>query len=196
MNKEIRTTNLGEVELRDEIADSDKMMIGGYAARFNSIIELFSGMQEQIAEGAFRSSLDGDVRALWDHDTRYVLGRTKNDTLKLREDSIGLGFDLEINDTTYGKDTYKLIKRRDISGVSFGFSVKDEEWKRLDDTVILRTIKDVELFEISPVTFPAYKDTEVFTRSMNQVMERCPFSDFQNYWFDVQKRKLQLLLSE
>lgn len=192
--KETRTTNLSEVELKEDLDATDKMIVSGYAARFNSITEIYAGLQEQLDQGAFTSSIDGDIRALWDHDTKYVLGRTTNDTLKLRQDSIGLGFDLDINDTSFGVDVYKQIKRRDISGVSFGFQVKDEEWKRLDKDMVLRTIKDVELYEISPVTFPAYKDTEVFTRSISQIMERCPFSDFQNYWFDVQKRKLELLL--
>jgi HK97 family phage prohead protease len=193
--KEIRHLNLGEVELRNEEMESDKLMVSGYAARFNSITELYDGLQEQIATGAFSSSIGGDIRALWDHDTRLVLGRTKNNTLKLSEDSIGLRFDLEINDTTFGKDTYKLIKRGDISGVSFGFRVKDEEWKRLDKDTVLRTIKDVELFEISPVTFPAYRDTEVYARSIQEVIKRCPI-EFKNDWHELQKRKINLLLQD
>lgn len=187
--KETRTTNLGEVELR-EVEETDKLLINGYAARFNNITELYSGLKEQIAEGAFSSSLGSDIRALWDHDTQKVLGRTTNGTLKLREDSIGLNFELDINPTTYGQDVHKLIKRRDISGVSFGFRVKGEEWKRLDEDTVLRTITDLELLEISPVTFPAYQATEVHARS---IIERCPLKDFKNDWFEIQKRKLALL---
>lgn len=189
--KEIRTTNLGEVELKE--GQESEMKISGYAARFNSITTIYEGLQERIAEGAFSSSINNDIRALWDHDTKYVLGRTTNDTLTLREDAIGLGFDLVISDTSFGRDTYNLIKRRDISGVSFGFMVKDESWERLGDDCYLRTIKDVELLEISPVTFPAYKDTEVHARSMSEILKRCPFDGLREYWFDVQKRKLKLL---
>jgi uncharacterized protein len=93
------------------------------------------------------------------------LGRTKNGTLRLYEDDIGLRFELDLADTTLGDDAFKTIKRGDVDGVSFGFRMRKQEWDESDPDNVVRTIMQADLFEISPVGFPAYPDSQVAARS-------------------------------
>ncbi|MCE0554423.1 HK97 family phage prohead protease [Bacillus thuringiensis] len=95
-----------------------------------------------------------------------MLGRTKNNTLRLSEDAVGLRFELDLPDTTLGNDTYKSIKRGDVDGVSFGFSMISEEIQEPDDDLMLRTVTKAKLLEVSAVAFPAYPDSEVSARDM------------------------------
>jgi len=137
--------------------------ISGYAAVFDSPSEDLGGFIETIAPGAFADTLDGDVRALWNHNSTYVLGRTTNGTLSLAEDERGLRFEVQPPDTSYAADVVALIKRGDINQMSFGFEVLDDEW-RTENGKNYRTLKKVRLFEVSPVTFPAYPETSAEAR--------------------------------
>ncbi|EEK75195.1 Prophage LambdaBa04, prohead protease [Bacillus mycoides] len=122
--------------------------------------------KEQFKKGSFTESLTKeDQRALWSHDTSKVLGRTKNGTLRLFEDEIGLRFELDLPETTLGNDAYTTIKRGDVDGVSFGFQMQKQEWDESDPDNITRTIVTAKLMEISPVAFPAYPDSQVSARS-------------------------------
>lgn len=175
-------------ETKEFRAISDKeMTIGGYAAVFNTktTIETFIGsFDEEIAPGAFRTSIaSGDVRALWSHNTDIVIGSTKNGSLKLSEDNVGLQFELKLPNTTDGRDAYELIKEQYVTGVSFGFRVKKEEWtKGKGDESDSRRILDVELLEISPVAFPAYEASTVAARSSEEALK-----EIQTKWAFEQK---------
>ena len=140
----------------------------GYAALFNMRAEIDGQFVEVIAPGAFRSAIeDADVRALIDHDSGRVIGRTKAGTLRLEEDERGLAVEIDLPDTTDGRDLAVQLERGDISGMSFGFRVTHDEWDETGDMPI-RTIRAVELFEVSAVAFPAYGDTSIALRSLEE----------------------------
>lgn len=156
---EQRTVTLSVLEIRAKV---DKPTILGHAALFNTP-SLYMGFREIIKPGAFKASLTGDIRALWQHDSSRVLGRTKNGTLRLWEDDQGLAFELNPPDTADGRDAVTLIERGDIDQMSFGFNVpsKGDSWSEDEDGIPLRTLETVSLIEISPVTWAAYPDTGV-----------------------------------
>jgi uncharacterized protein len=155
------------IEIREN--EDGTRTINGYAVKWemkSHPMGYFTRFREQFKKGAFTESLNKeDQRALWSHDTSKVLGRTKNGTLRLYEDDIGLRFELDLADTTLGDDAYKTIKRGDVDGVSFGFRMRKQEWDESDPDNIVRTINQADLFEISPVGFPAYPDSQVSARS-------------------------------
>lgn len=145
-----------------------KKKIGGYAAVFNSEADIGDYFREIIAPGAFSKTLKGDVRALVDHDSGRVIGRTTAKTLRLMEDNIGLAVEIDLPDTSDGRDLATLIERGDISGMSFGFIVTKQTWDETGE-VPIRTIEEVELHEVSVVAFPAYDDTTIAMRSLDEV---------------------------
>jgi HK97 family phage prohead protease len=158
----------GKVELRAATADSKVSKIGGYAAVFNSPTDVGDFFTEIIAPGAFTNAIiSDDVRALFNHDPNFVLGRKSNRTLSLSEDNRGLMFEASPPDTTWAKDLLASIDRGDISEMSFQFIAKREQW---DDTgaMPIRTLLEVELLDVSVVTFPQYEDTSVATRSLTE----------------------------
>jgi len=140
---------------------ADGRRLVGYAATFGAEARIGS-LVETIAPGAFAAALAGDVLALFDHDPAKVLGRTRSGTLRLREDSRGLAFELDLPDTQAGRDVQALAERRDLGGMSFGFTVPKggEDWQGEH-----RTLRKVNLAEISVVSaWPAYPDTELALR--------------------------------
>lgn len=124
------------------------------------------GFYEQVAPGAFDRSLaeDQDVRFLVDHDPSRVLARTSSGTLSLSSDKKGLLVDADLADTSTGRDLRVLLERGDVSSMSFGFVVNRDEWAMQKDGTELRTIHDVDLFDVSAVTFPAYPQTDAAIR--------------------------------
>jgi hypothetical protein len=137
--------------------------LSGYAAVFGTAAQI-GGFTESIRAGAFAASLatGRDVLALVDHDPTRMLARTGSGTLRLAEDSRGLSFDLDLPDTTVGRDVLALAERRDLGGMSFGFRATDEAWPTRDR----RELRAVELLEISVVqAFPAYSQTSVSARA-------------------------------
>lgn len=163
MKRETRfITHRAAIEQR---ADSPKPMLVGYAARFNSPTMIGDYFEERIAPGAFATAIGrDDVRALINHDDDLVLGRTKSGTLRLQEDASGLRVEIDPPDTSYANDLIVSMQRGDIDQMSFGFRAVKQEW---DETgpILKRTILEVELFDVSPVTFPAYESTEIAVRS-------------------------------
>ena len=158
---ERRYTISGELRLSSK-EDGNEEKIFGYAAIFNVWSEDLGFFKEQIAPGAFSKTIkDGDIRALVNHDPNLIIGRTKNKTLGLWEDEKGLGFEVILPDTSYAKDLKESIKRKDITQNSFGFAAVQDEWSKDGRR---RTLREVKLFDISPVTFPAYKQTSVMMR--------------------------------
>jgi len=149
--------------------DEDKNMITGYAARFNVWSEpIYDYFLEKIKRGAFSKTIkEHDIRALFNHDPNLILARTVNSTLRLEEDNKGLAYEADLPDTSYARDLKESIKRGDISQNSFGFQTVQDKWdmkegKELDE----RTLLEVKLFDISPVTFPAYPQTDVKVRTL------------------------------
>lgn len=142
-----------------------ELYIEGYFAVFGSEYELWPGAVETVAPGAFRETLGGDIRALCDHDTRLVLGRTKAGTLTLREDEKGLWGRIRVNpDDQDAMNLHARIKRGDVDQCSFGFDIDDEEIEHREDGGVRWTIRKVTLYEVSVVTFPAYEATAVQAR--------------------------------
>ena len=152
----------GEFQTRE---DSGELTIEGYFAVFNSNYEIFDGASESIAPGAFDSSMSGDIRALTNHDTTLVLGRTKANTLELKTDSHGLWGRVRINpNDSEAMNTYERVKRGDVDQCSIGFMIRSQETDFREDGSIHWTITDVELYEVSVCTFPAYEETSVSAR--------------------------------
>ena len=146
--------------------DDGNLTIEGYFAVFNSIYEIAPGMTESVAPGAFSRTLANDIRALVNHDTTLVLGRTKAHTLELREDEHGLWGRVTINPNDRdAMNLYERVKRGDVDGCSFGFNPLVEETDFRDNGDVHWTIKDVDLFEVSACTFPAYEETNISARS-------------------------------
>jgi len=149
--------------------DSGKRYIEGYFAVFGDVYQLFEGATESIDKGAFDGALDGDIRAMINHETRLVLGRTKAKTLELRVDDHGLWGRVEINpDDTDAMNLYARVQRGDVDQCSFGFEILEEKTTVDDATGAVHwTILRVKLWEVSVVTFPAYEQTSVSAR-MNE----------------------------
>ena len=145
--------------------DGDAPHITGYFAVFNSNYEIAPGMSESIKPGAFSRTLSGDIRALINHDTTLVLGRTKAHTLELREDERGLWGDITVNrNDGDAMNLYERVRRGDVDQCSFGFEIVSEETDFRDDGSVHWTITEVNLFEVSACTFPAYEATNISAR--------------------------------
>lgn len=147
-------------------SEEDGPIIEGYFAVFNSDYVLWPGAAEQVAPGAFASSLGvHDIRALVDHESRLVLGRTGSGTLTLREDDRGLYGVIKINEAdSDAMNLYARVQRGDVSQCSFGFDILDEEYIQNPDGSCRWILRDVRLYEVSVVTFPAYEETSVSAR--------------------------------
>jgi len=135
----------------------------GYAAVFNTLSVSMWGFREKIAPGAFAASLGDDVRALWDHQTGLVMGRTKSGTLRLAEDGTGLHFENE--PPLSAAHQIESVQRGDVDQMSFGFRVLEDTWDMDGEEQIVRTLLKVKLYEVSYVTFPAYTATSAQQRS-------------------------------
>ncbi len=152
-----------------EEGEQSAPIIEGYFAVFGDVYEIAPGMSESIAPGAFSRSMSGDIRALINHDTTLVLGRTKAHTLELREDSHGLWGRITINPNDVdAMSLYERVKRGDVDGCSFGFDIVREDAEFLEDGSIHWTIQDVDLYEVSCCTFPAYEATNVEARTADR----------------------------
>lgn len=146
--------------------ENNEPIIEGYFAVFGSDYEIWPGMTESIAPGAFSNTLAEDVRALIDHETRLVLGRNKAGTLELKEDARGLWGKVRLNpNDSDAMNLYERVKRGDVDQCSFGFQILDEETEYRDDGSVHWTIREVKLFEVSICTFPAYEETSVSARA-------------------------------
>lgn len=161
-NRQMRTAST-QFATRD---DNGALAIEGYFAVFNSNYDIAPGLSESIAPGAFDNTLSGDIRALINHDTTLVLGRTKANTLQLRTDAHGLWGHIDINpNDTDAMNLYNRVQRGDVDQCSFGFDIISEETDFREDGSIHWTIKEVKLYEVSPCTFPAYSETTIAART-------------------------------
>lgn len=169
--KETREIRVAEIRAKDT---DDGPVLEGYAAKFNKLSEDLGGFREKIRKGAFSRSLkeQKDIRAFFDHDTKFILGRTISGTLELEENSVGLRMRVKPPDTQMIRDlVIEPVRRGDINQMSFGFMTRDDEWLEKDSQVI-RTLNDVDLFEVSVVSMPAYNDTSVALRKMQSFKEQ------------------------
>ena len=152
--------------------DGEVKRIEGYFAVFNSVYEITPDMTESVKEGAFSNTLDGDVRALINHETMYVLGRNQAGTLELREDDKGLWGSILINPNDQdAMNLYSRVERGDVNQCSFGFEILSEETDFRDDGTVHFTITEVRLHEVSVCTFPAYAETSVQARKEDRAHE-------------------------
>jgi HK97 family phage prohead protease len=184
----------GLTELRVEPQEGGGLpVIEGHAALFDSLSQDLGGIfpfKEKIRAGAFKDSIGrDDIRALFNHDSNYVLGRNKAGTLELKETSKGLKVRIHPPDTQWARDLTESIKRGDVSQMSFGFITERESWS-VDNGEDIRTLEQVKLFDVSPVTFPAYLDTDVGVRSALDSYERHKHDKAEKS-AEVEKRKAE-----
>lgn len=162
--RQIRTAATEFTATRDDRTNT--LSIEGYFAVFDSVYDMGQGLSESIAQGAFDNTLSGDIRALINHDSTLVLGRTKARTLQLRTDSHGLWGHIDINpNDTDAMNLYNRVQRGDVDQCSIGFDIISEETDFREDGSIHWTIKEVMLYEVSPCTFPAYEETNIAART-------------------------------
>ena len=154
-------------EIRVEERGEKIPKITGHAAVFGKLSEKLGFYREKIRAGAFKKTIaEADIRALFNHDPNYVLGRNKAGTLNLEEDDIGLKIGIDPPDTTWARDLVTTIQRKDVDQMSFAFVPVVQEWDESDPKEPIRELIEVKLFDVSPVTFPAYPDTDVGVRSI------------------------------
>ncbi|MDK2986530.1 MAG: uncharacterized protein PWQ96_2174 [Clostridia bacterium] len=173
---ERRTVNLEELKVSRQTDEEKPIpMIEGHAAVFNQWSEelgVWFPFREKVLPGAFTDTIKtDDIRALYNHDVNYVLGRNKAGTLFLEEDDTGLKVRILPPDTQWAKDLLVSIERGDISQMSFGFIVISDRWGTEEGTDVRELLK-VKLYDVSPVTFPAYLQTDVGVRSAMEAYER------------------------
>lgn len=157
-------THTEPVELRD---GETGPVAFGYAARFDTLSQNLGGFVERIQPGTFAKTIvEADVRGLFNHDANFVLGRNRSNTLRLTEDGAGLAYEIDLPDTTAGRDVRQLLERGDVTGSSFGFRTITDEWGETEDGFPLRTLQAVALRDVGPVTFPAYTAAEAGLRSL------------------------------
>lgn len=152
-------------EVRVEKRDDGQTLIVGHAAVFDQLSEDLGGFREQIQAGAFVDAIaTDDVRALWNHNPDFILGRNRSNTLRLVEDVRGLAIEIIPPDTQTVRDLVLTpMERGDVSQMSFAFSVRPggQDWAKNDSGQLIRTLKKLRLYDVSPVTYPAYPQTDV-----------------------------------
>lgn len=165
-----------DLNINDVDEESKEMKLQGYVATDASSHILGKEgkkkWREVIAPGTFRNAiakakrLKESIDLLADHDTKKILASTANGSLKLEEDEVGLYFEATVSPTSYGRDLYVLVKDGIIKGLSFGMKVLNEDWSLAADGMPLRTISEIELFEVSALKTPAYPTTLLEARGM------------------------------
>ena len=206
INRQVQT---GDIERRAwaaglevrELDDGGREIVG-HAAVFNRLSEPIFGMfREEIAPGAFRDVLGDDVRALWNHDPNFVLGRTTAGTLRIWEDEVGLGVAIRPPDTQWARDFMESIRRGDVTQMSFGFMVDEEDeafpaGHAEDGLPIRRILRVSALFDVSPVTFPAYPQTSVALRYKERLRAQGSGGDGPRARLAIRKRHISILEKE
>jgi len=171
---ERRTVAVKELRVLDGEGETPSL-ISGYAALFGALSEDLGGFRERINPGAFAKTVqEADVRALWQHDVNYVLGRTKSGTLELSEDEKGLAFTIKPPEAQWARDALVTMRRGDVDQMSFGFEAVRDEWEQEAGGEAIRTLVEVKLFDVSPVTFPAYPQTSAEVRARAEQITSTP----------------------
>lgn len=185
-------------ELRIVRRDNEPPQIVGNSAVFETLSDDLGGFREKIERGAFKDAIKGDVRALFNHDPNMVLGRTTAGTLELEETRDGLAMTVTPPDTQVARDLMTSIERGDITGQSFSFETEVDEWESVENGPDIRTLKKIRaVFDVGPVTFPAYPDTDVAIRehrswqeTQDEVAQKSAVKlDRERKYLDLAKRK-------
>ena len=168
MTVEIRTSPAGLIELRKN--PDLPPALTGYASIYMRTSQNLGGFVEQVAPGTFDKSLADKVpvMARYNHDDNFLLGTTESGTLALRSDVTGLGYTVELPDTSTGRDLQVLAARGDLRYSSFAFQTISDEWGLTDAGFPLRTLTGVQLVDVAPVNNPAYRDATVGLRSLSE----------------------------
>lgn len=180
----------GIVELR--ASEDGKKKGAGYAAKFNALSEDFGGWKERIAPGFFDDVLGNDVRGLFNHDPNLILGRSKAKTLRIGVDSTGLWYEWDNPNTSYSNDLMLSIERGDVDQSSFAFSTKEDRWDKMDGIWVRTLLRANSLYDVSPVTYPAYPDTEASARAFDKVRKQSDMRDAFDQMHEIRKMKLIL----
>lgn len=172
IRKALETKNSAEAMEYRTIGDELRMdgeggkLMMGHAAVFNQKSLPMFGFQEQVMAGAFKKTIrESDIRALWNHNPDRVLGRNKSGTLELDEDKKGLAVKITPPETQWANDLRESIRRKDVSQMSFGFRTIKDSW-HMEDGIPTRNLEEVRLFDVSPVTYPAYPTTDISVRGL------------------------------
>ena len=189
MSREQRQLRTAATEFKtrtEKREDGEDLFIEGYFAVFNSNYDLGMGMSESIAPGAFTNTLADDIRALVNHDTTLVLGRTTAHTLEVRQDEHGLWGRVQINPNDQdAMNLYARVQRGDVSQCSIGFDILDEETEYRGEDVHW-TIRDIKLYEVSACTFPAYEETAINARTKD--LEEIKKRSLESWKLETRKR--------
>lgn len=145
-----------ERRITTQRADVTGNTIRGYAAVFNSPSEDLGGFVEYIAPGAFDSVMNDDVRGFYNHDWNYLLGRVSSGTLRIFVDEVGLGYEIDLPNTSYANDLVELMKRGDVNQSSFAFMIESDKWEVKGKQNIRTITKVSRLIDVAPVVIPAY----------------------------------------
>ncbi len=179
-----------DMEIRaSEDGEPDRMV--GYAIRYNEASHDLGGFTEYVAPGAARAATTGnaDVLAFWNHDSGQVLGRTTSGTLRLTEDEQGIR--AEITPPSWASNHMESVRRGDVTGMSFGFRVNEDTVTEREDGTLIRTLNDVEVMEVSPVSMPAYPSTSIDARELrNRVRHERKMTDAQKIRLGAKRRAL------
>jgi len=152
------------IELRGE---KGSLVAAGYAIVYNKLSGNLGGFVERVMPGAADKTMqERDIRALYNHDIHKLLGRMSAGTLRLESDGTGVFYEIDLPDTTVGRDVAALLERGDITGSSFGFRTMEDEWGETDQGFPLRDLKQISVRDVGPVTFPAYPDATSALRSL------------------------------
>lgn len=157
------------VEFRDAAAGSAAVgVLAGYAAVYERLSQNLGGFVEKVAHGAFAQTLadNNPVLARYNHDDNQLLGTTEAETLRVASDDTGLPYEVDLPDTSVGRDVAVLAKRGDVRYSSFAFRTLEDSWSVTDQGFPLRTLIKVQLVDVAPVNNPAYRDTSVGMRSL------------------------------
>jgi HK97 family phage prohead protease len=193
---ERRYTNLAAAAVEIRAEGEGTGMIHGYGAVYydgtpNTEYQLWPGMVERIMPGAFSQAVNrDDVRALFNHDTNMVLGRKSAGTLRIFDDNRGLRYEIDPGETTVYRDVAQFIKRKDVQGSSFAFMITDEQ-PRKENGIRIREIRGVELFDVGPVTFPAYESTSTGVRMRGELNDAKAF--FERMDTDERRRRVAVV---
>lgn len=186
--------------IRTERREDGSAVITGHAAVFGQLSEDLGGFREMIAPGAFTEALTtDDVRALWNHNDDFILGRNRSKTLEMSEDARGLAIKIYPPDTQMVRDLVLVpMERGDITQMSFAFSVRPggQDWAKDDNGQVVRTLKKLRLYDVSPVTYPAYPQTDVSVamRSMAAVVAEWRAASDESWRADIEMRRRRLAL--
>jgi hypothetical protein len=192
MSKTLERRVIPAGELRVLRKDDGPTKINGHAAKFDMLSEDLGGFRERVTPGCFAKTIQSnDIRALWNHDSNIVMGRNKAGTLRLWEDSAGLAYEVDVPQNQFIRDmVLSPIERGDVSQCSFSFYTLQDKFTKVDGEWI-RTLLEVELFDVSPVTFPAYNSTDVAVRSLAEAIKSVLVPD-ESWRVDHLRKRLDL----